>query len=139
MGQFYFNQHGIHSDVVYPIGSDKKINVGVERKEEKPLTVVFFGNIWKPLSQLNKLATILNKRGIRLVLFCNRNVEFFGETGKLENVTINALISNEDLMKWCKIHADIFYLPMYFDKDEIDMVKTSFPSKIVDYLSLIHI
>lgn len=136
MERFYFKKWGIPSEVVYPIGKKEKISTKDEKKETKTLTVVFFGNIWNPQSQMIELARILDKKGMQLVLFSNRDLTFFSEKYDLRNVIFNSFIENEALLKWCKVNADILYLPMYFDKMETEMVQCSFPSKIVDYTSL---
>ncbi len=136
MEHFYFEQLGIHSDVVYPIGTLQNY----EKHEEKvvePLKIVYFGNIWAPQPTLIQLAHLLDKKGMELVIFSNQDIEFFKKNGlKSSNLIAYPFRKQAELMAWCNAHASIFYLPMYFDEKEKDMIRCSFPSKLVDYTSL---
>ncbi len=138
MERFYFNKTGVASDVVYPTGKKCKSDLKqtIDKNTDKKLTVVFFGNIWKPQIEIDNLAHILHEKGIDLVFFSNRTSTFFKNIRHLKNVKTNLFLKQEDLIDWCKCNADILYLPMYFDAEETEMVQCSFPSKIVDYTSL---
>ena len=136
MEQFYYKRMGIHAEVSYPIGTANKVNFLNKPNNINP-TIVFFGNIWLPQPTIIELAHLLDKKRGNITLFSNRDLSFFRRHGlRTGNLVANSFRKNEDLLKWCNQYADILYLPMYFDENEKDMVECSFPSKLIDYLSL---
>jgi hypothetical protein len=137
MENYYYNQLGIHSDILYPISRIKVTNHSSTRNRQF-LNLVFFGNIWYHHPTLIKLAHVLYDKNIELVLFSNKDVDFFKSHGlKTSNVTAKFFLEDhEDLLDWCRANADILYLPMHFDDYHKQNIKCSFPSKIADYTSL---
>lgn len=137
MESYYYNQLSMHGDILYPISRKKAISCSLARNK-KPLTVVFFGNIWYHLPTLIDLAHLLSKQNIELVIFSNRNLEFFQSRGlKTSNVTAHVFWEeHDDLLNWCQENVDILYLPMHFDNYQKQEIQCSFPSKIADYTSL---
>lgn len=137
MERLYFEQTGIRGDVLYPIGADAPPANRQRREEKKELTVLFFGNLWHVQPIIVDLAHQLAKKGIELIVYSNQDLTYFIENGlQTSNVQARSFIPNEELLAWSKEHADILYLPVYFEKEYEREVQYSFYSKLVDYLSL---
>jgi len=142
MEKLYHQETGVRGDVLFPIGNDhipsvELVHDDLVNQEKKHLTVVFFGNIWRPLPTIIDLAHCLFEKGIKLVLFSNRDINFLREHGlQTPNVSAKHFLPNNELLTWCKMNADILYLPKSFDNDQELLIQYSFPSKLVDYTSL---
>lgn len=140
MEKVYRKRFGIASEICYPIGKNYSENTIITPSGIKEKNVVFFGSIWKRMPTVDTLITLahlLDKKGWKLTVFSNQNIEFFIKNGlQTSNLQANSFMKNKALMDWCRKNATILCLPMSFAEWNQDAIKHSFPSKITDYTAL---
>lgn len=106
------------------------------RTEERRIKIVFTGNIYWPQEQSlkNLLHLIKNtNNNITLTIYCpNVPKNILDEYG--QNKNINFTNAQQSEMPKIQSDADILFLPLSWNTDAPDIIKTASPGKLTDYL-----
>ena len=140
MRRRYLEQHGCEAQVVYPT---RALNCDIEqsglKQTPKHFTVAFAGTIntrgyVQALIKLrDALATVDGKLTIFGPLTQSEAIDC-GLHGP--NVTLNGLVSSEELLKRLRDEADALFVPMSFSPEDRSNMELAFPSKLADYTAV---
>lgn len=95
------------------------------------LKVFYAGSVYgKMFEELKLLASALGAGGHRLILYTPSNLPLGFEPGHLE---IRAPLSSSELVRQLHKEADLLLLLTSFEPGLMEVIRTQFPSKMVDY------
>lgn len=138
MEEMYKRKYGVGGNVIYPMLSNKDIELlssAPVQKEKKSLHFCYAGSLYTPdfPKMLDQLAKILHAGGHHLTLFTEATKENLKEYVNLQSnsVSINGFVHPNVLRDFMKREVDVNIVLNSFEEEEA--FKWNFSSKLVEY------
>ncbi len=141
LGAFYNIRNAEKVKLLYPIPEGVKFPAPEWKDGYKSEQTIVYAGSFRPYMRdyFQRIAAILKKLNIRLVIICKEKAGLSGDFKKFDNVTFkDPFPLNQDLLKYLSETASALLIPGCFESngkksEELDF---SFPSKLVEFASL---
>lgn len=135
MERAYRERFGCEGQVLLPSRGRASVSFDAPRSggfaQSGQLKVFYAGSVYgKAFEELKLLAGALMAVGHRLILYTPSNLPPGFEPGHLE---IRTPLSSSELVRQLHEEADLLLLLTSFEPDLMEVIRTQFPSKMVDY------
>lgn len=135
MERAYRERFGCEGQVLLPSRGRASVSFDAPRSggfaQSGQLKVFYAGSVYgKVFEELKLLAGVLAAGGHRLILYTPSNLPPGFEPGHLE---IRAPLSSSELVRQLHEEADLLLLLTSFEPGLMEVIRTQFPSKMVDY------
>lgn len=135
MEMAYRKRFGVPGDVLLPSRGKDSIYYTEPRAsgfgKSGKLKIFYAGSVYgRVLDELKKLADVLTQDGHRLIVYTPSPIP---ATYKNDPLEIRAPLSSSELTKKLHEEADLLLLLTSFEPELLPVLRTQFPSKLVDY------